>query len=81
MNNEGNLESKLVHLDQPLVRIPTLAIHLTDTRDKFEFNKERQLKPIFGLDTNSVGYQSADLMNLVAEAVGTSVDKIADLEL
>lgn len=39
---------KLVNLHKPLLRIPTLAIHL-DRQEKFEFNKETQLFPIAGL--------------------------------
>ncbi|GMM30683.1 aspartyl aminopeptidase [Martiniozyma asiatica (nom. inval.)] len=49
---EGNkLISKLVKIDKPVLRIPTLAIHLTKDRyTKFEFNKETQFKPIAGLN-------------------------------
>ena len=39
---------KLVNLHKPLLRIPTLAIHL-DRQEKFEFSKETQLFPIAGL--------------------------------
>ena len=35
-------------MDIPVLRIPTLAIHL-DRQEKFEFNKETQLFPIAGL--------------------------------
>lgn len=51
VNLEGKLVSKLVKIDKPLLRIPTLAIHLTTDRyTKFEFNKETQFKPIAGLE-------------------------------
>jgi len=39
---------RLVKIDRPILRIPTLAIHL-DRQEKFEFNKETQLFPIAGL--------------------------------
>lgn len=40
---------KLVHIDKPLMRIPTLAIHLNrGAHEKFEFNKETELLPIAG---------------------------------
>ena len=45
---DGNFASKLVHVDKPILRIPTLAIHL-DRQETFEFNKETQLFPIAGL--------------------------------
>lgn len=46
----GKVVSKLVDLKKPLLKIPTLAIHLDrDVNQKFEFNKETQLLPIAGL--------------------------------
>lgn len=41
---------KLVKIDKPLLRIPTLAIHLDrEVNSKLEFNKEQQLVPVLGL--------------------------------
>ncbi|QLQ80736.1 hypothetical protein HG537_0E00890 [Torulaspora globosa] len=46
----GDVVSKLVDLNKPLLKIPTLAIHLDrDVNQKFEFNRETQLLPIGGL--------------------------------
>lgn len=36
----------LVNFSRPLMYIPNLAIHLTSDVDKFECNKEEELKPI-----------------------------------
>ncbi|KKZ64312.1 aspartyl aminopeptidase [[Emmonsia] crescens] len=47
-NANGSIEGKLVHIDRPILRIPTLAIHL-DRQETFAFNKETQLFPIAGL--------------------------------
>jgi aspartyl aminopeptidase len=44
----GKVEARLVRVDRPVLRIPSLAIHL-DRQEKFEFNKEAQLFPIAGL--------------------------------
>jgi aspartyl aminopeptidase len=44
----GDIVAKLVKLDKPILRIPTLAIHL-DRQESFAFNKESQLFPIAGL--------------------------------
>ncbi|KAL7267549.1 hypothetical protein RUND412_009862 [Rhizina undulata] len=46
--DNGNIVSHLVKVDQPILRIPTLAIHL-DRQETFQFNKETQLFPIAGL--------------------------------
>ncbi|OBT62313.1 hypothetical protein VE03_09050 [Pseudogymnoascus sp. 23342-1-I1] len=45
---EGNFVQKLVKVDRPIVRIPTLAIHL-DRSSEFNPNKETELFPIAGL--------------------------------
>lgn len=45
----GQFLPKLVKIDKPLMRIPTLAIHLNrEANTKFEFNKETKLVPIAG---------------------------------
>ncbi|KFY42594.1 hypothetical protein V494_02343 [Pseudogymnoascus sp. VKM F-4513 (FW-928)] len=45
---EGNFVQTLVKVDRPIVRIPTLAIHL-DRSSEFNPNKETELFPIAGL--------------------------------
>lgn len=46
--DDGKFEMRLVKVDRPILRIPTLAVHL-DRQEKFEFNLETQLYPIAGL--------------------------------
>ncbi|KAF2089258.1 aspartyl aminopeptidase [Saccharata proteae CBS 121410] len=46
--SDGSFVQKLVKVDRPILRVPTLAVHL-DRQEKFEFNKESQLFPIAGL--------------------------------
>ncbi|KAF2095739.1 peptidase M18, aminopeptidase I [Rhizodiscina lignyota] len=45
---DGTITQKLVKVEKPILRIPTLAIHL-NRQDDFAFNKETQLFPIAGL--------------------------------
>ncbi|KAK1971519.1 aminopeptidase I zinc metalloprotease [Colletotrichum sublineola] len=47
---DGNFVQKLIKVDKPLLRIPTLAIHL-DRSSNFDPNKENELFPIAGLAT------------------------------
>jgi aspartyl aminopeptidase len=47
-DGKGNFVQKLVKVDRPILRIPTLAIHF-GPQDKFETNKETELFPIAGL--------------------------------
>lgn len=46
----GNFTSKLVKIDRPILRIPTLAIHLDrNVNDNLRFNQETEFIPILGL--------------------------------
>ncbi|KAL6453302.1 APE4 Aspartyl aminopeptidase 4 [Candida maltosa Xu316] len=49
VNQDGQFVPKLLKVDKPLLRIPTLAIHLDrEVNTKFEFNKETKMVPIAG---------------------------------
>eukprot|EP00013_Stygamoeba_regulata_P021188 CAMPEP_0177657682 /NCGR_PEP_ID=MMETSP0447-20121125/16337_1 /TAXON_ID=0 /ORGANISM="Stygamoeba regulata, Strain BSH-02190019" /LENGTH=482 /DNA_ID=CAMNT_0019162097 /DNA_START=80 /DNA_END=1528 /DNA_ORIENTATION=+ len=45
---EAQLAHRLVHIDRPLLRVPTLAIHLNRTlnTDGFKINEQTQLAPV-----------------------------------
>ncbi|KAF8815788.1 aspartyl aminopeptidase [Phlegmacium glaucopus] len=46
----GGFNSKLVKVDQPILRIPSLAIHLDRTvNESFQFNQQTEFIPILGL--------------------------------
>ncbi|KAL0949714.1 hypothetical protein HGRIS_009753 [Hohenbuehelia grisea] len=46
---DGKFSSKLIKIDRPLLRIPTLAIHLDrDVNSNFKFNQETEFVPILG---------------------------------
>lgn len=47
-DGKGNYIQKLIKIERPILRIPTLAIHL-DRKTSFEPNKETELFPIVGL--------------------------------
>eukprot|EP01063_Lacrimia_lanifica_P017936 TRINITY_DN24914_c0_g1_i1.p1 TRINITY_DN24914_c0_g1~~TRINITY_DN24914_c0_g1_i1.p1 ORF type:complete len:478 (+),score=184.82 TRINITY_DN24914_c0_g1_i1:63-1496(+) len=70
--NGGELASKLIRVDKPIMRIPNLAIHLTtaDERTKgFNFNKETHLLPMLCTEMMS---------QLVNEAPEAEKEKNAD---
>lgn len=58
-HSNGSIVSKLIKIDQPILRIPTLAIHL-DRQETFTFNKETQLFPIAGLAAAELNKTAAD---------------------
>ncbi|KAK0190985.1 peptidase M18 [Armillaria mellea] len=54
-DSSGNFNSRLIKIDRPLLRIPTLAIHLDrNVNDSFKFNQETEFVPILGLIANSL---------------------------
>ncbi|KAL4801582.1 peptidase M18 [Aspergillus unguis] len=61
----GKVESKLVKLDWPIARIPTLAEHF-GAPSQGPFNKETQMVPIIGVD-NSDLFQTADQASSAAD--------------
>lgn len=61
-DGKGNIVSRLIKVDRPILRIPTLAIHLHRS-DEFKPNKETELFPIVGLiaaELNRTGAKSED---------------------
>ncbi|KAF5393699.1 hypothetical protein D9757_000119 [Collybiopsis confluens] len=49
-NQSGEFKSRLIKIDRPILRIPSLAIHLDrGVNDNFKFNQETEFVPILGL--------------------------------
>ncbi len=67
-------ERRLVALDEPLLTIPQLAIHLDRDVNKegLTLNPQRHLTPIWGLDGSTEG----DLRDLLAERCATAANDI-----
>lgn len=93
---DGSFHSKLVKIDRPLLRIPTLAIHLDrNVNDSFKFNQETEFTPIFGLikdklnkievqDTSASrieGNHHPALLALLADELAVAPEEIHDFEL
>lgn len=53
VRQNGKIVSKLIKIEKPILRVPTLPIHL-DRQETFQFNKETQLFPIAGLATTEL---------------------------
>lgn len=55
IKSNGQFVPKLIKINKPILRIPTLAIHLDrEVNQKLEFNKETNLTPVLGLVKNSL---------------------------
>jgi aminopeptidase I len=58
VKENGKIVTKLVKLDWPIARIPTLAPHFGAAANG-PFNKETQMVPIIGLDNSDLGASSS----------------------
>ena len=94
VENNGVFESKLVRIDRPLLKIPSLAIHLNRSvnDDGFKPNKETNTVPILAtvekaLLTSSSSKSSGNekhgslFMDLIAKELAVSTSQIRDFEL
>ena len=77
----GGLESRLVSIARPVLRIPQLAIHLDRTVNEqgVKLNPQTQLAPIWGL-AGSVSPDDA-FADLLATAAGVPVDQLLTHDL
>jgi aspartyl aminopeptidase len=75
----AGLETRLVRMDWPRLRVPQLAIHLDrEVNDKgLVLNKQEHLAPVLGLRASG----EADVRALVAAAVGVAVADVAHVDL
>ena len=90
---DGSFAKKLVHIQRPLLRIPTLCIHLqtADERAKFAPNTETHLQPILGMLGESLNSPSDDevvderhapqLLRLLSAELGCAPSAIMDFEM
>lgn len=66
---DGTFQSKLIKVDRPLLRIPTLAIHLDkNVNDNLKFNQETEFVPIIGLVAETLNKTPKDDKKLNATA-------------
>ncbi|KAJ2909390.1 hypothetical protein GGI21_001929 [Coemansia aciculifera] len=93
----GGYDSRLVAIQDPIMRIPSLAIHLDrSVRDAFTYNKETHLTPILATVANALNGTNAAagtddknvksahhpiLLDRIAKELSIEVADIADFEL
>ncbi|AQZ14921.1 APE4 (YHR113W) [Zygosaccharomyces parabailii] len=76
----GKVVSKLVDLNKPLLKIPTLAIHLDrEVNTKFQFDKESQLLPICGLSKDESKQEEQGSFSSLKAAIERHHRSILDL--
>jgi len=92
----GGFERKLVHIKRPLMRIPSLCIHLQTPaeREKLDLNKETHLVPILSMINDELNKKAPesvigsitdrhapDLIKLLAQEAGCAVEDIMDMDV
>jgi aspartyl aminopeptidase len=96
-SSSKHLTHRLIRIDRPLLRIPTLAIHLErGVNDGFKFNKETEFRPIAGLIEKTLNTPAStpseetapldvrhhsELLGLLSKTVEEPVQTIQDFEL
>ena len=65
VKHNGKVEERLVKLDWPIARIPTLAVHF-GAASQGPFNPETQAVPIIGLDNSDINGQSTPAIEIEA---------------
>ena len=86
-NEQGGFDRRLVHIKRPLLRVPSLCIHLqsAEERKAFAVNKETHLNPVLGLVESNLNSEdgtdarhSPVLLNLLAQELGCEPSAIRE---
>lgn len=75
--NEGGIANRLVRFDEPLLRVPQLAIHLAEDRNSVSLNPQRHINAVWGLEAS----RSPGLHHWVAERAGVEPDDLLSADL
>jgi aspartyl aminopeptidase len=73
----GSVEHRLVRVDEPVLRVPQLAIHLDrEVNDGLKLNPQQHMVPLWG-----VGTSPGDFRGFVAKACDADADAVLGWEL
>ncbi len=70
------LEHRLVRIDEPILRVPQLAIHLADDRKAVSLDPQRHVNAVWG-----VGSGPRSFLDYVAERAETDADEVLGFDL
>jgi aspartyl aminopeptidase len=73
---ENGVAHRLVRIDEPLLRVPQLAIHLSDDRKGVSLDPQRHVNAVWGL-----GVSPRSFLGYVAEHAGVKVDDVLGFDL
>ncbi|KAK8076738.1 aminopeptidase I zinc metalloprotease [Apiospora phragmitis] len=78
-DGKGNFVQRLIKIDRPIVRIPTLAIHL-DRSSSFDPNKETELFPICGMVAAELNRTGGDAKSKEDDKEGEKMETDGDFQ-
>lgn len=67
---------ELIRIDEPILRVPQLAIHLAEDRKAVELNPQRHVNAVWGVGTGSRSF-----LSFVAERAGVDVGDVLGFDL
>lgn len=76
LRGKGGLEHRLVRIGEPLLRVPQLAIHLSEDRNSVSLNPQRHVNAVWGS-----GERPRSLFAYVAERAGVKADDLLSADL
>ena len=76
LGKTGGVEHRLVRFDEPLLRVPQLAIHLAEDRNTLSLNPQRHLNAVWG-----AGERPRSFHYWVAERAGVRPDELLSADL
>lgn len=81
LRNASGIESRLVHLEAPWLRLPNLAIHMNREVNEsgLKFNKQSELPPLLGIADGTPA--EARFRRPLSEALGVAADSLMTWEL
>lgn len=74
---DGGIDDRLVRFDEPLLRVPQLAIHLAEDRNSVALNPQRHINAVWGLESS----RSRGLHHWVADRSGVDPDDLLSADL
>ena len=72
----GSVEHHLIKIDEPILRVPQLAIHLAEDRKAVELNPQRHVNAVWG-----VGSGSRSFLAYVASRAGVDISDVLGADL
>ncbi|MGV0838414.1 M18 family aminopeptidase [Mycolicibacterium thermoresistibile] len=72
----GTVDHRLIRIDDPILRVPQLAIHLAEDRKSLTLNPQHHVNAVWG-----VGDRGRSILDLVADRAGVAADDVLGFDL